>query len=195
VLFHPVPASLRPTNREQTMQRRTFITSLTATLAFAPFARAQDLLWSLTPDLLAELQAGGLNIFFRHGITQLEDAPDEPNLDTPRPGDCALERNLSQSGIDQMRGVGEAFYQLAIPVGIVRSSPACRCTDTAWWAFGRFERARRRPHPSPHLGRDPPDGCDAAHAAYQQRFCHPQPGRGNLWQPRADRRRGGRGPP
>jgi hypothetical protein len=146
------------------MQRRAFLQSLTAAAltAMAPPLRAQTLAspldLALTPTLLAALQGGGHNIFFRHGITLREDAPDEGNADTPRSGDCALERNLSQLGIDQMRGVGAAFDLLRIPFGIVRASPTCRCVDSAWWAFGRVERDRNL-----LLNGDTPEG-DASQA-------------------------------
>jgi hypothetical protein len=124
------------------MNRRGVLLGLAALMA-ADWAVAQTRVpQGLSTDLLARLRGGGLNIFFRHGITLPEGAPDDPDHDTPRPGDCALQRNLSDEGIAQMKGVGEAFSLLGIPVGIVRASPACRCFDSAWWAFGRVERDR-----------------------------------------------------
>jgi len=41
--------------------------------------------------------------------------------------------------VAEMRAVGEAYRALAAPVGRVMSSPACRCIETAWYAFGRAE--------------------------------------------------------
>lgn len=86
--------------------------------------------------LLADLKKGGYLIFFRHGLTPTyADQGGDPSLDT-----CSAQRNLSKEGIEQSKATGEAFRELDIPVGIVRASPYCRCTDTAWHAFGRFER-------------------------------------------------------
>jgi hypothetical protein len=107
----------------------------------------------LTEELRAKLQAGGLNIFFRHGKTLREGAPKGGDYDVPEPGNCSLQRNLSQEGIDQMRAVGEAFDALGINVSVVRASPLCRCVDTAWHAFGRVERDRNLA-----LNGDTPDG-------------------------------------
>ncbi len=93
--------------------------------------------YGLTPQLLGGLRAGGYLIFFRHGLT--------PNYADPvgdGAGDCSTQRNLSKEGIDQMEAVGVAFRELEIPIGIVRASPMCRTMDSAWHAFGRFERDR-----------------------------------------------------
>jgi phosphohistidine phosphatase SixA len=101
----------------------------------APFAEEPQK--GLSPELLAELRTGGLNIFFRHGRTPNYSDPDDTNLDN-----CATQRNLSKEGIDQSVAIGEAIRELEIPIGIVRASPYCRCVDTAWHAFGRVERDR-----------------------------------------------------
>lgn len=96
----------------------------------------------LTPDLKAKLRQGGLNIFFRHGATLHEKDPVETEIDDPLPANCALQRNLSRDGVEQMKAVGAAFDALEIPVSTVRASPLCRCYDSAWHAFGRAERDR-----------------------------------------------------
>lgn len=86
--------------------------------------------------LLARLRQGGYLIFFRHGLTpNYADPGGDPAL-----GNCATQRNLSKEGIEQAKALGEAFRALEIPIGILRSSPYCRCMDTAWLAFGRAER-------------------------------------------------------
>jgi hypothetical protein len=93
-------------------------------------------------ELAGKLRQGGFLIFFRHGLTpNYKDAIDR-DPDDPRPGDCSYQRNLSADGIEQARAIGEAFRELEIPVGIVRASPMCRAMDTAWYAFGRYERDR-----------------------------------------------------
>ena len=58
---------------------------------------------------------------------------------TSRLDDCSTQRNLDASGRAQAARVGEAFRQNGISVGEVRSSPRCRCLDTARLAFGRVE--------------------------------------------------------
>ncbi len=102
-------------------------------------ARVQQ---GLTPEITEKLRRGGLNIFFRHGATLHEKDPVESQTDDPLPANCALQRNLSREGVEQMRAVGAAFDALEIPVGSVRASPLCRCYDSAWHAFGRAERDR-----------------------------------------------------
>ena len=96
----------------------------------------------IPPELVAKLRQGGFNIFFRHGLTPNMKDPLETPPDDPRPGDCAHQRNLSGDGIEQSRAIGDAFRELEIPVGSVRASPMCRSSDTAWYAFGRYERDR-----------------------------------------------------
>ncbi len=89
----------------------------------------------LPAELLAKLRKGGFNIFFRHGLTPNYADPDGSQLDN-----CATQRNLSKEGIEQAMAMGATFRELELPIGIVRASPFCRCMDTAWHAFGRFER-------------------------------------------------------
>lgn len=89
----------------------------------------------LPAELLAKLRQGGYLIFFRHAKTPNYADPDDSNLNN-----CATQRNLSKEGIAQAKALGEAFRDLEIPLGIVRASPFCRTMDTAWLAFGRFER-------------------------------------------------------
>jgi phosphohistidine phosphatase SixA len=116
-------------------------------------AQAPAIQQGLTPELKAKLRAGGLNIFFRHGATLHEKDPVEQDIDDPQQGNCALQRNLSREGVEQMRSVGAAFHALEIQVGTVRASPLCRCYDSAWHAFGRAERDRNL-----QLNGDTPEG-------------------------------------
>jgi phosphohistidine phosphatase SixA len=120
--------------------------------AAAQVAQAQ-LPQGLTPALLSKLSHGGLNIFFRHGATLHEKDPVETQIDDPLPANCALQRNLSREGVEQMQAIGAAFDALDIPVGAVRASPLCRCYDSAWHAFGRAERDRNL-----QLNGDTPEG-------------------------------------
>ncbi len=106
---------------------------LTAPLALALPARAQ------TPDdataaALRALRAGGAVVAFRHAL-----APgtfDPPGF---KLGDCSTQRNLSDEGRAQARRIGQWFAQHGLRPARVRSSPWCRCIDTAVLAFGKAE--------------------------------------------------------
>jgi len=97
-------------------------------LAFAGAPSADEALWG-------KLQAGGLVVFIRHGLT-------DPGVGDPpgfKLGDCKTERNLNAGGRAESRRLGEAFQRRRIPVAQVLSSEWCRCRDTAELAFGRYE--------------------------------------------------------
>jgi len=50
--------------------------------------------------------------------------------------DCANQRNLTDRGRDEARGIGRQVKRLNIPIGIVLASPFCRTMETARLAFG-----------------------------------------------------------
>ena len=82
----------------------------------------------------ALLRTGGVVVAFRHAL-----APgtfDPPNFQL---GVCSTQRNLSDDGRAQARRIGEWFSARALKPERVRSSPWCRCVDTAQLAFGRAE--------------------------------------------------------
>ena len=78
-----------------------------------------------TPGWVAALRGGGFVLYMRHAIT------DRAQADTGRLFDRAGQRNLSAAGIAQADAVSAAFARLAIPLGLVRSSPVYRASDTA----------------------------------------------------------------
>lgn len=85
-------------------------------------------------DAEAWLRRGGVVIAFRHAL-----APgtfDPPGF---RLGDCSTQRNLNDEGRAQARRLGEWFTARALKPARVRSSPWCRCVDTAQLAFGAHE--------------------------------------------------------
>jgi phosphohistidine phosphatase SixA len=87
--------------------------------------------WAQAPDAAALLKTGGLVIAFRHAL-----APgtfDPPGF---RLGDCSTQRNLNDEGRAQARRIGAWFKARALQPAAVRSSPWCRCVDTAGLAFG-----------------------------------------------------------
>ena len=101
---------------------------------------AGGLAWPLWPVAAADdevarlLREGGAVIAFRHAL-----APgtfDPPGF---TPGVCSTQRNLSEEGRAQARRIGEWFRQRGLQPARVRSSPWCRCLDTATLAFGSTE--------------------------------------------------------
>ncbi len=101
---------------------------------------ASGLAWPLWPAVAADdevarlLREGGAVIAFRHAL-----APgtfDPPGF---KPGVCSTQRNLSDEGRAQARRIGEWFRQRSLRPARVRSSPWCRCLDTATLAFGKAE--------------------------------------------------------
>jgi phosphohistidine phosphatase SixA len=79
---------------------------------------------------IALMQAGGLNLYMRHAIT------DRMQRDTGRRGDRAGQRNLDERGKAQAAALGQAFRRLNIAVSWVATSEVFRARDTAEIAFG-----------------------------------------------------------
>jgi phosphohistidine phosphatase SixA len=99
----------------------------------APLATIVPLLSG--PELIEALRGGGYVIAFRHSITDLSQSDREPL--TLR--DCSNQRNLSAAGREQARAIGRELSRLAIPYGVVLSSPYCRTRETAGLAFGVYD--------------------------------------------------------
>ena len=106
-------------------RRQTLLAGLaTGVLAPAWSADAQQ-------DLPALLRRGGVVAAFRHAL-----APgtfDPPGFAL---GNCATQRNLNDEGRAQARAIGAWFTARMLRPARVRSSPWCRCMDTATLAFG-----------------------------------------------------------
>lgn len=110
------------------MMSRIFVAVFLLIIALANPARAEG---HLDPArAIALMQAGGLNLYIRHAIT------DRSQVDTGRRGDRAGQRNLDARGRAQAAALGEAFRQLDIEVSAVASSEVFRARDTAELAFG-----------------------------------------------------------
>jgi len=82
-------------------------------------------------DPQALLRQGGVVVAFRHALAPGTFDPPEFRL-----GDCGTQRNLNDAGRAQAQRVGEWFRQRQLAPARVRSSPWCRCIDTATLAFG-----------------------------------------------------------
>ena len=78
------------------------------------------------------LKQGGKIILLRHTHVDIREG-----IGHLAPGNCAEEANLSASGVEQAKRIGEAFRAHGIAVGEVLTSPYCRCIDTGKLAFGR----------------------------------------------------------
>lgn len=80
------------------------------------------------------LRGGGVVAAFRHALAPGTFDPPGFRLD-----DCSTQRNLSEEGRAQSRRLGDWFRTRGLDAAAVRSSPWCRCIDTAQLAFGRHE--------------------------------------------------------
>jgi broad specificity phosphatase PhoE len=77
------------------------------------------------------LATPGAVVVLRHSYAPGGFDPPDARLD-----DCSTQRNLDDRGRAQATRIGEAFRQHGVVVGVVLSSPRCRCLDTARLAFG-----------------------------------------------------------
>ncbi len=83
------------------------------------------------PELLQTLRGGGYNVYFRHAATDWS-LSDRRTANADRFScDPALMRQLSTSGRDDSRRIGEAMRALQLPVSEVLASPYCRTMETA----------------------------------------------------------------
>ena len=85
-------------------------------------------------DAARALQRGGVVVAFRHA--HAPGTYDPPDF---RLGDCRTQRNLNAAGRAQSRALGAWFAARGLAPEHVRSSPWCRCVDTATLAFGRAQ--------------------------------------------------------
>tara|TARA_Y100001970_G_scaffold166937_1_gene204386 strand:+ start:384 stop:935 length:552 start_codon:yes stop_codon:yes gene_type:complete len=84
--------------------------------------------------ILNYLKEGKKLIFIRHAIAPGNGDPDNFNIK-----DCSTQRNLDKKGINQSKKIGLFFKNNKIKIDKVLSSEWCRCTDTAKYAFKKFE--------------------------------------------------------
>ncbi len=102
-------------------------------------------------DALALLRRGGVVLAMRHAYAPGTFDPPHFKL-----GDCSTQRNLNDEGRERARALGERLRAAGLKPARVRSSPWCRCMDTAELAFGQAE-------PWAALG-SPRAGTDAVNA-------------------------------
>ena len=80
------------------------------------------------------LKEEGKIVFIRHSIAPGGGDPENFSLK-----DCSTQRNLSKKGIEQSKQIREFFKKNKIIISKVLSSQWCRCKDTAFHAFGKYE--------------------------------------------------------
>jgi phosphohistidine phosphatase SixA len=95
-------------------------------LLFAPTANA-----AVSAEAVDALRRGGVVAAFRHA--QAPGTFDPPGF---KLGDCSTQRNLGDAGRVQAKQLGDWFRAQKLAPRRVRSSPWCRCVDTARLAFG-----------------------------------------------------------
>lgn len=106
----------------------------TALLQFKLGASATDYLEK--ESLIKKMQEGGLVLYFRHASTETDYA-DQVNADV---NDGSTQRVLSEKGWHEAIHIGRAIKFHKIPVMKVLTSEYFRAWQTAWLAFGEYEK-------------------------------------------------------
>lgn len=167
-----MPSSPRPEAPRPAARRRRLLLAAGAAL-LPPLATAAEPAPD-PADAAARLRAGGVVLALRHA--QAPGTFDPPGF---RLDDCRSQRNLDEAGRDQARRLGAWLAAQGLQPARVRSSPWCRCMDTAALAFGRAE-------PWAALGspRGSSEAAGAAHLAQLRaalQAAAQRPGRFDAW--------------
>lgn len=120
--------------------------------------------------VVERLRRGGVVAAFRHA-----NAPGTYDPPGFRLGECGTQRNLDELGREQARRLGAWFRDQRLVPAAVRSSPWCRCLDTARLAFGQAEAWA--PLGSPRASTDEAGQLAALRAA----LARVEPGRFEVW--------------
>ena len=158
-----------PLSRRALLLNATLVSTAPAALLFSRSAAGVEALD--VPDLAQALRAGAVVAAFRHAY-----APgtfDPPGFTLEQ---CATQRNLDDAGRAQARRIGAWFAAQGLQPSAVRSSPWCRCIETATLAFGTVERWDA-------LGsvRTGTDAASSQVAALRQALAKVPPGRFEVW--------------
>lgn len=132
-----------------------------------PLAHAAD-------DAHALLKTGGVVLAIRHALAPGTFDPPEFRLD-----DCRTQRNLNDEGRAQARRIGAALRERGLEPAAVKSSPWCRCVDTAELAFGRAERWAALG--SPRAGTEATNAASLAALREALAVATRRPGRFDVW--------------
>ena len=110
---------------------------LSTLLSFVVKANPKDSKGLISKDaLIKKMQTGGLILYFRHASTE-KDYADQVKADV---NDGSTQRVLSEKGWHEAVHIGNAIRFYNIPVGKVISSEYFRAWQTAWLAFGQYEK-------------------------------------------------------
>ena len=110
---------------------------LSTLLSFVAKANPKDSKGLISKEaLIKKMQTGGLILYFRHASTE-KDYADQVKADV---NDGSTQRVLSEKGWHEAVHIGNAIRFYNIPVGKVISSEYFRAWQTAWLAFGRYEK-------------------------------------------------------
>lgn len=109
------------------MAPRRWLTAAVLCASAVSTANATESIWEA-------LRTPGSVVVLRHSYAPGTFDPPSARLD-----DCSTQRNLDANGRAQAGRIGETFRQNGIAVGVVLSSPRCRCLDTARLAFGQVQ--------------------------------------------------------
>lgn len=123
-----LPARPMPCSSDRQQRRHLLRSALALPLWTLTGAQASD------AALLPALRAGGVVVALRHAL-----APgtfDPPGF---KLGECGTQRNLNDEGRTQAQRLGQWLQRQGLKPARVRSSPWCRCVDTATLAFGGAE--------------------------------------------------------
>ena len=88
----------------------------------------------LNQNLKKQLEGGGKIIFIRHAFAPGNGDPENFNLN-----DCSTQRNLNKKGKTQAINIGKFFIKNKVQIDKIISSEWCRCKDTAYLAFKKYE--------------------------------------------------------
>ena len=133
--------------------------------------------------LIKKMQKGGLVLYIRHASTE-KDYADQVKADV---NDGSTQRVLSEKGWHEAVHIGHAFRFHEIPVGKVWSSEYFRAWQTAWLAFGEYDKnaafnflphedftkeqmAEMKKKVSPYLSAIPPKGENTVIVAHDDPF-------------------------
>jgi len=128
-LAHGAPPGVEQAPAASAGRRRLLLAAAALPALAMPAARAQ------AADAAFEslLRRGGV-FALRHALAPGTFDPPGMRLD-----DCSTQRNLNDEGRVQARRIGAWLRERGLTPAQVRSSPWCRCMDTATLAFGSAE--------------------------------------------------------
>ncbi|MEM9017111.1 MAG: histidine phosphatase family protein [Verrucomicrobiota bacterium] len=164
------------------MKRYLPLTLLSAVALF-PLLSSADSHGLSKEELIEKMKQGGLVLYIRHASTE-KDYADQVTADV---NDGSTQRVLSEKGWHEAVHLGNAFRFHKIPIGNVLSSQYFRAWQTAWLAFGAYEKnahfnfipaedyseeemEKMKVRVTPYLSEIPPEGENTIIVAHDDPF-------------------------